>query len=150
MRRPLLLLVAAAMLSGVVVASATSLRVEGGTLQVFRSHAEMELPAALRFLIPSSVDLTIAGVGGPGDQVITMGGTEGTTGGGDCSELESLPVQSAVVTDPGAQGANLLLSDLVPLQEQPLDPGTRLFNVLMIDQCLIGDVEYTRYRADIG
>jgi hypothetical protein len=138
------------MLSGVVVASAATLSVDGGTLQVFRSPAEIELPPTLRFLVPSAVDLTIAGADGPGRQIITMGGPVGTTGGGACSELEALPVQSAVVTDPSAQGANLLLSQLVPLQEHPLDPGTRLINVLMIDQCLIGDVEYTRYRADIG
>lgn len=151
MGRRLLFVGLVALLAGVVVASAAAVRVDGGVLQVFTLPAEIDIPPPkLTFLLPSDTELTIEGGSGPGQQIITIGGEVSITDSGDCSDMETLPVQNAVVTDPNVQGARLLISELVPLVPEPLASGTKLRNVVRLTgQCTIEDTEFNRYRADM-
>jgi hypothetical protein len=150
MGRGLVFLGLAALLATVVVASAATLRVDGGALQVFTVPVRIELPAPkVQFLVPGDIDLTIEGENDPGQQIITIGGEASTTNSGDCSQaLDALPLQNAVVTDPNIQGTRLLISTLIPLQMEPLPPGTKLRKVVGMDTCTIDGVDHKRYQAD--
>lgn len=150
MGRALLFLGLAALLATVVVASAATLRVDGGALQVYTFPVQIESPSPkVQFLVPSDIELTIDGESGPGQQIIAIGGDASTTNSGDCSQdLEALPVQNAVVTDPNVQGARLFISELIALQMEPLPTGTKLRNVVAMDTCTIDGVDHKRYQAD--
>jgi hypothetical protein len=103
-----------------------------------------------RFEFVASAGTIVIDSGDAGDVVVITGRSLGQRTVGTCtSSGAAFPLQMGVALDPGNQGRGPRTTEIQPLLDDALKPGTRIKNVAFVGDCEIGGQPYQKFTGEV-
>lgn len=122
-----------------------------GTAVLFATCVGPEVTAQQpRFEFVASAGSIAIASGDAGDVVVITGRSLGQRTVGTCtSSGREFPLQMGVALDPGDQGRGPRTTEIQPLLDDALKPGTRITNVAFVSDCEIGGRPYHKFSGEV-